>query len=386
MTNEYISLAAPSMSVVETATATSPLSSHFKNEAGELVKLIEAYYRFLNQKGGPSYEIANLRNNHDVDLIRDDQYLDAIERTIATNIPQSRTIDRAQLYKIIANYYNSRGSEDSIHSFFRIFYNEIVRVSYPKELLFTSSDKTSESSDVFKIRDSRFYQEYSYVINSRYEGTTLSSDWIPEYLKFIHPAGLKFFVAYTIECINLLDPDLDGDQFETEIYFNFILKAFTNNDDNEHSYVTRIKNIFSDQGVYVNRALLQKIFVKHDIVLLPIINEQYYQFRKEWRTHAKYVDTASVGEFYDMTQIESDSFPVNPGSGSQMNSYSCFISKQIFKPSTIDSENLPTTGARWYDIDDQLFFEDYSGLDTPSLTNDYYPIGTPFNNSRIQFA
>ena len=36
--------------IVEPAKALSSLPHHFENEAGELVNLLEAYYRFLNKK------------------------------------------------------------------------------------------------------------------------------------------------------------------------------------------------------------------------------------------------------------------------------------------------------------------------------------------------
>jgi hypothetical protein len=193
--------------IVEPAKALSSLPHHFENEAGELVKLLEAYYRFLNKKytgvdnnsSGASFEISNITRNHDIDMTTDDRYLDAIERLIGSYIPPSQSIDRVRLYKIIANYYTNRGSEESIFSFFRLFFNEIVSLFYPKNFLFTTSDiNRSKTSDVYRLNDNQRWQNYSYVIYTQLD----KSEWGLEYAKYIHPAGLKFFATIVLELAN----------------------------------------------------------------------------------------------------------------------------------------------------------------------------------------
>jgi len=192
--------------IVEPAKALSSLPYHFENEASELVKLLEAYYRFLNKKytgvensSGPSFEISNIARNHDIDMTTDDRYLDAIERLIGSYIPPSQSIDRVRLYKIIANYYTNRGSEESIFSFFRLFFNEVVSLFYPKNFLFTTSDiNRSKTSDVYRLNDNQRWQNYSYVIYTQ----LAKSEWGLEYAKYIHPAGLKFFASLILELAN----------------------------------------------------------------------------------------------------------------------------------------------------------------------------------------
>jgi hypothetical protein len=193
--------------ISEPAKALSSLPHHFQNDASELVKLLEAYYQFLNKKytsdntsgTGPSFEINNIMLNHDIDMTTDDRYLDAIENLIGSYIPPSRAVDRVRLYKIIANYYTNRGSEESIFSFFRLFFNEIVSLIYPKNFLFTSSDNNrSKTSDVYRLNDNHRWQNYSYVIYTQ----LAKSEWGLEYAKYIHPAGLKFFTTLTLELTN----------------------------------------------------------------------------------------------------------------------------------------------------------------------------------------
>lgn len=179
---------------IETHTAENILPSDYKTKAKELMVLIESYYEFLNKQGGPSHTISNLTTQHDIALA-DDEHLIKIEQAIAKNVPKSKSMDRRRLLSIIADYYTHRGSEASIHAFFKIFYDEIVQIIYPKEFLFDTSGEASLASDRNVIRDSYKWQEYSYVLNV----TRTSSDWKNEFLQFIHPAGLKFFVALSVE-------------------------------------------------------------------------------------------------------------------------------------------------------------------------------------------
>lgn len=118
-----------------------------------LIAFIEKYYEYLNSVGLPSYEIGNITTEKDIDLTSL-EYLNELQNLIAKNIPQSRVLDKLTLYKIIFRYYHTRGSEDSIHSFFKIFFNQIVEIFYPKDFLFDLSNGSGEwgEFDPFSLR------------------------------------------------------------------------------------------------------------------------------------------------------------------------------------------------------------------------------------------
>lgn len=374
-----LSLATHQSRTVETLNPVSILPSHFEKDAKDFVKLIQAYYRFCNQKENPSYHIANLTRNHDVDL-SDEYYLDSIERTIANNIPNAPTLDRKRLYKIIADYYNTRGSDNSIHSFFRIFYNEIVSIIYPKEVLFTTSGATSLVSDRFKIRDSFRYQEFSYII----KGDLPNRDWVPDYLKFVHPAGLKFFVAFTIQASAALQSTPRSHEDVEYNAFSYIIKLLMK--DGGKSYLTHIRSIYSEAHGFVDKDLLRNLYIALNITIRSInANNLTSLFRDVWRTHGKYIDSATVGEFYDMTTLEADSVPVRGDLSNQTNAYSCFVMINKFnKPQIVSSPNGEI--AVWFDIDlepsdpNYIIQEEYSGLEPEDYTT---TTSSPFNNSFI---
>ena len=109
-----------------------------RESASSLIGFIEQYYNYLNSIGLPSNEIANITRDKDIDIVSN-KYLTEIQSLIARNIPNSRAVDKVTLYRIIIQYYRTRGSEDSIHTFFKIFFDEIVDIFYPRNYLFDLS-------------------------------------------------------------------------------------------------------------------------------------------------------------------------------------------------------------------------------------------------------
>jgi hypothetical protein len=123
---------------LESVRAPSLFPSAIEESAKTLMDFIQVYYDHINSVGLPSYEIANITREKDIDLVSD-KYLSEIQGLIARNIPNSRVLDKVSLYKIILQYYRTRGSEDSIHTFFKIFFDEAVNIFYPKDYLFDLS-------------------------------------------------------------------------------------------------------------------------------------------------------------------------------------------------------------------------------------------------------
>ena len=87
----------------------------------------------------PTNVVERILEEHDIDKTTED-YITRIQKEIAKSIPDAINLDRNDLYKKIVEYYNTRGSEDSIISFFKIFFDVPARVQYPKDQLFKPSD------------------------------------------------------------------------------------------------------------------------------------------------------------------------------------------------------------------------------------------------------
>lgn len=141
---------------IESVQTESLYPDSLKEPASNLISFIERYYEHLNRVGLPSNEIAAITREKDIDIVSD-KYLTQIQSLIARNIPNSRVLDKVTLYRVIIQYYHTRGSEDSIHTFFKIFFDEIVSIFYPKNYLFDLSGGSGRWApiDIPSLRTSR---------------------------------------------------------------------------------------------------------------------------------------------------------------------------------------------------------------------------------------
>ena len=125
------------------------IPGQLRESSETFINLIKEYYDYLNTEGLPTYETNRIIDEHDIDKVSL-KYLDGIQGEIAKNIPNSSVMDRVSLYKKVVQYYTLKGSEESITTFFRLFFDEIIEVSYPKEKLFElSSGDWKPANDTF---------------------------------------------------------------------------------------------------------------------------------------------------------------------------------------------------------------------------------------------
>jgi hypothetical protein len=175
------------------------LPQGLRENSSNLVELLEDYYKFMNKGFQPSYELNNILEERDID--KSEHYLYQIQKEIASNIPRDIQTDRTKLYKNLVEFYNIRGSTESIETFFKILLQDNVEIYYPKnEMLIPSAGVWSEESQTYltddgflsdrkKLQDSFFYQKFSYVIRT---GNNVEK-WRDVYNKLVHPSGFIFF-------------------------------------------------------------------------------------------------------------------------------------------------------------------------------------------------
>lgn len=162
---------------IETVRSRDLVPSALQTNAKTFIDLLEEYYKYLNQDGLPTREISSIRTLKDIDLVSE-RYLEKIEELIGKSVPQSNVINRVELYKTIVRYYNTRGSDDSVHAFFKIFFNELVTLFYPKDFLFnTSSGKGAWSSKAIfaNLEYDPLIRQVANVIDATENGITFSS-------------------------------------------------------------------------------------------------------------------------------------------------------------------------------------------------------------------
>jgi len=112
---------------------------YLEENAENLISFIEEYYTYLNRDGYPSYELEHIISENDIDATSA-KYLDAIQNEIAKIVPQSRVVDRNTLYARIVHFYKTKGTIESVNTFFKLFFDDDPSVYTPgQDLLKLSS-------------------------------------------------------------------------------------------------------------------------------------------------------------------------------------------------------------------------------------------------------
>ena len=124
-----------------------------RETAETLTALLEDYYTYLNANDQVLNISKRILTEHDIDETSS-EYLKKIQQEVAISVPDSRVIDTVSLYKRIINYYSVRGSEESVLVFFKLFFDEIVEVIYPKDFLLKASDGDwIQDDDIFNYEN-----------------------------------------------------------------------------------------------------------------------------------------------------------------------------------------------------------------------------------------
>jgi len=185
---------------------------------------------------GPSHVLNNIDRAMDIDN-NSLQFLELMQKEIASVIPRDITVNKRNLYKNIVDYYKVRGSADSIEIFFRLLFNDEVEVQYPwdKTLIPSSGnwdinpalpkggqylDNKGQLSNVIKIQDSLRYQKFSYLIRT---GQNVST-WENVFNRLVHPAGFKFF-GEILMIIELSKAILGEDVADGDTLYRKVLSA-----------------------------------------------------------------------------------------------------------------------------------------------------------------
>ena len=142
------------------------ISEESRDSATSLIAFIKEYYAYLNQERGPSRVLQDLNDQNDVDAVGEG-FLDSIQSEIAKLIPTTSGRDRRTLYKRIVHFYRSKGTPESVNTFFRLFFPD------------------------YELPEVRIdpVDPWSYKVLHQ----TLSINlWHNAFRQLVHPAGLNF--------------------------------------------------------------------------------------------------------------------------------------------------------------------------------------------------
>lgn len=103
-----------------------------RSDYAKFITFLQKYYEYLEQDNKALDVIRNLDSYNDIDEQTDDNVLTTFYTLFLPDFPQVVRADKKFVLKNIVEFYNSKGSIDSVKSFFRILYGEEVEIYLPK--------------------------------------------------------------------------------------------------------------------------------------------------------------------------------------------------------------------------------------------------------------
>lgn len=103
-----------------------------RSDYAKFITFLQKYYQYLEQDGKALDLLRNLEFYNDIDYQTEDAVLSIFYSLFLPDFPQAIKADKKFVLKNIAEFYNSKGSYDSIKAFFRMFYGEEVEIYLPK--------------------------------------------------------------------------------------------------------------------------------------------------------------------------------------------------------------------------------------------------------------
>mgnify|MGYP001470893140 FL=1 len=170
------------------------LPEHFRQDYPNLITFLDAYYEHLDSAdnfGGVIEELQTLRDIEDAKL----EYLDLLFDEIGLGISQGQFVTPREVIRNFGNFFRVKGSEYSIHGFFRAFFNEEIEIFHPKDSLFIVGQSRVGTEDAKKIQDGRLFQVFSTLI----KGPIPLVIWEALYRKYVHPSGFYLGANVVLE-------------------------------------------------------------------------------------------------------------------------------------------------------------------------------------------
>jgi len=113
--------------------------SHIRENYPAIIQFVREYLIFLETQNESAYFQNTLPEQRFIET-QQEQFLKRIEKEIGLFVPRQYEADPKIFYNKISELWQSRGSRESIETFFRIFFNEPVEVTYPNEQILIPSN------------------------------------------------------------------------------------------------------------------------------------------------------------------------------------------------------------------------------------------------------
>jgi hypothetical protein len=115
------------------------IPDHIQSAYPDLVEFIKVYALYLERTNKSGFYLNALDIQRDIDFV-EEHLLTELQNEIGTAVPRDFAVDARTFYKRLIEFYRSRGTPESITSFFRMIYDDEVETYFPFVDLFNPSD------------------------------------------------------------------------------------------------------------------------------------------------------------------------------------------------------------------------------------------------------
>jgi len=113
--------------------------SHIRASYPQFIDFIAAYFDYLEESSESAYYQNTLPEQRDI-RTQDQQFLQQIEKEIGLYVPKAYLANPRVFYDRISDLWRSKGSDEAIRTFFRIFLNDEIEIFYPWSQVLIPSD------------------------------------------------------------------------------------------------------------------------------------------------------------------------------------------------------------------------------------------------------
>lgn len=210
------------------------LPEYFRTEYPQLIKLLEAYYEWMDSADNPNEIISKLHTSRDATQVPSRQLPFLEDELLLGQAYFDGFLNKREAIKFSNLLYRSKGTKYSIEQFFRGFFGVDPTVVYTKDNVFrvgpaidaelaeknTNGEQVKEEASIIGPESRRYltndqlYQTFAILIRT----SIPLQKWIDEYKLFVHPAGVYIGAEILIQDVNVAGltvlQDEVGDQLE----------------------------------------------------------------------------------------------------------------------------------------------------------------------------
>lgn len=142
------------------------LPEFIQAEYPKFIDFIQGYYEFLEKTNNHLYVPYNLENYKDPDITSKwifeklkAQYMPEFDVKLSIDRESGLNINESNVLKNIKQFYDSKGTEDSIKFLFKILYDTDAKIKYPREHVLRPSAGSFITKDIIKC----YLKNFSYV-------------------------------------------------------------------------------------------------------------------------------------------------------------------------------------------------------------------------------